>query len=53
MKYSFEIEEIKRCADCPFYELDQFGADGCRLLNDYLNIDVWNKIDLRCTLKNK
>lgn len=51
MKYSFDLEnEIKRCVDCPFCTTDDYKADGCNLMNDYLDIDTSKKIDDRCLL---
>lgn len=51
MFYKFKHDkEIKRCIECPFVNMDQYGAYGCKLINDYLQVDEEKEIDERCKL---
>lgn len=52
MWYMFKSKiEIKCCDDCPLCSSDPYGAEGCELLNDYLNFDTSKKIANNCPLE--
>ena len=52
MRYCFECQEIEVCWKCPMHSVDNYGADGCGLLNDYLDVDIYHEKDERCPLKS-
>lgn len=52
MEYCFKLEkEIKKCRDCPFLSYDPYGAEGCELLNEYLNNNIDTTVANNCPLE--